>query len=336
MRRPAIVLAGLLAALLLTPGAASAQKVQDTFFNSVIPNRVDHLIGFLPTTFAIHPQGQRVVPITVRDGGRTYRFVFGNAAAAVGPPEIFLRNMIRGRRYPSPQGIFLDRRLTPAERRYVTVRADLGRDADVLVAARDHPACAAGVSRATARGIATGTVRTWSAAGVPTPAGGDAIALRRAGDGIERFVEPRFGDEGRLPTGAKAARDGGLGEAASGNTAIAAVTSWSRARAYGSSTCVVPVGGAAPGDASVRALSHPNAYPITFVTLRRLTTARDRMVRPITAAFVKYLTGAQATDSFRQRCMLLVKEAWREVPRPSPQPQPEPQPEAEPQPPPPE
>jgi hypothetical protein len=53
--------------------------VQDTFFNSVIPLRVDHLVGFTPTTFAIHPRGRRVVPIAVRVGGRKYRYVFGNA-----------------------------------------------------------------------------------------------------------------------------------------------------------------------------------------------------------------------------------------------------------------
>ena len=101
MRWPALVIA----AFLLAPATASAQRVEDTFFNSVIPSRVDHLIGFTPTTFAIHPRGQRVVPITVRVGGRTYRYIFGNAAAAVGPSaNIFMRNMIRGRRYPEPAG----------------------------------------------------------------------------------------------------------------------------------------------------------------------------------------------------------------------------------------
>src|SRR5215204_5168793 len=207
MRWPALIVV----ALLLAPATASARKVEDTFFNSVIPSRVDHLIGFTPTTFAMYPRGQRVVPITVRVGGQTYRYVFGNAAAVVGPSaNIFLRNMIRMRRFPSPEGIFLDRRLTAAERRHVQVRADLGRDADVLVVGRGHPACASGVSGVAARGIATGRIRTWSAAGVPTPASGDAIALRRAGDGLEGFVEPRFGAGAPMPPGARAARDGGL------------------------------------------------------------------------------------------------------------------------------
>jgi hypothetical protein len=307
MRRPAVAL--LVAAFLLAPATASARRAEDTFFNSVIPSRVDHLIGFTPTTFAIHPSGQRVVPITVRVGGRTYRYIFGNAAAAVGPSaNIYMRNMIRARRFPSPQGIFLDRRLTARERRYVKVRADLGRDADVLVVTRDHPACGAGVSRAAARGIAAGTIRTWSAAGVPVPPSGNAIALRRAGSGVDGFVEPRFRAGSRLPNGARAAYDGGLSEAASGNLAVAAVTSWSRARAFGATTCAVPIGGAAPTDANVRALSRPEAYPISFVTLRRL-----RDVTPIAAAFLKYLTGPRATTSFRQRGMLLARETWPDV-----------------------
>jgi hypothetical protein len=75
----------------------------------------------------------------------------------------------------------------------------------------------------------------------------------------------------------------------------------------------VPVGGVAPSDESVRALSHPDAYPISFVTLRRLRTAR-----PIVAAFLKYLAGPRATASFRQRGMLLVKEEWSAVPGPEP------------------
>src|SRR5215213_9108817 len=305
----------LIAASLLVPTAASARP-QSAFFNSVIPSRVDHLIGFTPTTFAMYPRGERVVPITVRVGGRRYRYIFDNAAAAVGPTaKLYLRNMIRARRFPSPQGIFLDRRLKAAERRYVEARADLGRDADVLAVGRGHPACAAGVSRAVARGIAAGTIHTWSAAGVPTPASGDAIALRRAGSGIDRFVEPRFRAGIRLPHGARAASDGGLSEAASGRLAIAAVTSWSRARAFQRTTCAVPVAGAAPNDTSVRALSHPDAYPISFVTLRRL-----RAVRPIVAAFLKYLTGPRATASFRRRGMLLVKEEWPPVPGPQDEP----------------
>ena len=311
MRWVVLVAAG----VLIAPATASAKRVQDAFFNSVIPSRVDHLIGFTPTTIAMYPPGERVVPIKVRVGGRHYRYVFSNAAAVVGPSaKIYLRNMIRMRRWPSPEGIFLDRPLTAAERRHVKVRIDLARDANVLAVHRGHPACTSGLSRAAARGIAAGTIRTWSEAGVPTPASGDAIALRRAGTGVERSVEPRFGAGWHLPTGAKAAWDGGLSDAASGDDAIAAITSWSRARAFQQTTCAVPIDGAAPDDTSVRALTHHDAYPISFVTLRRLRT-----VRPIATAFMAYLTGPKATESFRNRGMLLVKEEWPAAPGP-PQP----------------
>ncbi len=305
MRLPVAVLA----AVLLTPAAASA-KVEDTFYNSIIPQRVDHLIGFTPTTFAIHPSDRRVEPIKVRVGGKTYRFIFGNAAAVVGPSaDIYLRNMRKERKFPHPQGVFLDRKLKASERRDFKVIADLGRDADVLVVARDHPACEAGVSRTAARGIAAGKLRSWSSAGVPAPASGDAIALRRAG-GSTDAAEPRFGASYKPPKGAQVARDGGVSEAASGDLSIAAVTSWSRARAYAAVTCVVPVDGSAPDDASVRSLSHPDAYPISFVTWKRYPGRNGRTVRAITAAFRVYLTGPSATEQFRTRGMLLVKDDW--------------------------
>ena len=105
---------------LLLPATASARP-QSAFFNSIIPTRVDHLIGFTPTTFAIHPAGtasRTRSPFAV--GGRRYRYIFDNAAAAVGPSaNIYMKNMLRDRRYPSPQGIFLDRKLKRAEKRYL-------------------------------------------------------------------------------------------------------------------------------------------------------------------------------------------------------------------------
>lgn len=295
----------LVAASLLVPTAASA-RAPSAFFNSRIPIRIDHLIGFTPTTFAIYPPGTRFTPISVRVGGRRYRYIFDNAAASVAPSvNVFIRGILGDRRYPSPEGVFLDRKLTRKEKRYLEVKLDLGRDADVLMVSRGHPACTTGVSRAVAKSIAAGTTRSWSAAGVPTPPDGDSIALRRAGTGSDRFVEPRFGASANLPAGASKEFDGGLGDAASGNSRVAAVTSWSRARSWQSSTCAVPVGGSAPTDTSVRALSHPNAYPISFVMLKRL-----KDVRPIAAAFLKYLSGPRATGQFGDRGMLFAKREW--------------------------
>jgi hypothetical protein len=51
------------------------------------------------------------------------------------------------------------------------------------------------------------------------------------------------------------------------------------------------------------------------VMLKRL-----KDVRPIAAAFVKYLAGPRATESFRNRGMLLVKDAWPAVPGPPDEP----------------
>jgi hypothetical protein len=304
MRWPALIT--VLAALLVLPATASA-GVEHAFYNSVIPMRIDHLIGFTPTTYAIHPPTQRVVPISVTVAGRRHRFVFDNAAAWVGPSaNVYIRSILGDRRFPSPQGVFLDRKLKAGkEKRYLEVKLDLARDADVLAVTRDHPACTTGISRATAKGIANGSIRSWSAAGVPTPPSGDSIALWRSGTGTDRFVEPRFGASVNLPKGAKKSPYNGLGEAASGNTAAAAVTSWSRARGYGSSVCAVPVGGSVPTDASVRSLSYAGAYPISFVALKRL-----KDVRAVTAALVKYLAGPRASEAFRQRGMLLVKDQW--------------------------
>ena len=224
MRRSAIALAG----LLLTPVVASGQPGREHVLQLGDPeqDRPPHRVH------ADHLRDPSSGPAAGPDHGPRRRpdppihllqRVRGRGPSA----DIYLRNMIRGRRFPSPQGVFLDRRLTAGQRRHLAVRADIGRDADVLAVATGHPACASGVSRAAARGIAAGRIRTWSAAGVPVPASGNAIALRRAGSGIERAAEPRFGASARTPQGALAARDGGLSEAASGDLAIAAVTSWS-------------------------------------------------------------------------------------------------------------
>ena len=186
------------------------------------------------------------------------------------------------------------------------VRADLGRDADVLVVARGHPACASGVSRAAARGIAAGTIRTWSAAGVPTPASGDAIALRRAGTGIDRFVEPRFG----AGCAAAARREGGARR-----RAVRGRVREPRDRG-GDELVASP---RVPSDdvrgAGRRGGAERRVGPRAVASRRLSDLVRDAAaprahVRPIAAAFLKYLTGPARHASFRQRGMLLVKDRW--------------------------
>jgi hypothetical protein len=89
------------------------------------------------------------------------------------------------------------------------------------------------------------------------------------------------------------------------------------------------VGGAAPDDTSVRALTHPDAYPISFVTMKRLYTRRNPLVLPITMAFVKFVAGPRGTSAFRERGMLLVKDTWAPVPGPQTEPDATPPPEPE-------
>lgn len=313
---PALLAATVILAL---PAVASAQKVQDTYVNSSIPLRIDHLIGFTPTYAGFfNPNYGPVAPQRVRFRGRTHRFTYSVAAAAISPSiDIYVRNALRQRRYPGNDGFFFDRPLRAgAERTHLAVRLDLGRDADVLAVKRGHPACA-GVSRAAAKGIAAGSIRTWSAAGVTAPASGDAIVLRRATAGAGDDAEPRFGASQEIPRGARAVADGGLREASS-SEAVAAVTSWSRARSFQVSTCPVPVGGAALADAAVRSLAHPDAYPIRYVTLKQLYRKRNPTLPAILQGWIDFLAGPRATKQFAQRGMLPAVGAWPAVATPQP------------------
>ena len=267
MRWPALFIA----AFLLAPATASAQRVEDTFFNSVIPSRVDHLIGFTPTTFAIHPRGQRVVPITVRVGGRTLPVHLRQCRRGGGPVGRHLHEEHDpGAALPEPAGN-LPR--PPAQGRRASLRAGArgprprrrraGRERRASRVCLGSVPCRRPRDRRGDDPHVVGGRRS-----DPGERGCDRVAPRRHRGRSLRGAPFRAGC--RLPHGARAASDGGLSEAASGNLAIAAVTSWSRARTFQGTTCAVPVGGAAPSDASVRALSHPDAYPISFVTLRRL------------------------------------------------------------------
>jgi hypothetical protein len=304
--RVALVAAALIFAALAAP-PAQAQRTQSVGISSYIPIRIDHLIGFTPS-HGMAANGAIPKPITVRMGGSTYRFVYMVNSAAVWPDSgMILRTLQRASGYAaSASGAFVDRKLTASQRRRLQVRLDLGRDADVLAVAQGHPACTTGLTRDQARAIARGTIRDWSAVG----AGSGPIALRLTATGSEGF-EPRLGWKLKIseitdpPAGARATRDGGLGEAASGNMAIAAVTSWSRARRYASGVCVVSIGGVTPSDETVMALTYPEAYPISYVVSRRLSGAA-KSSRAAMKGFVDWLGGPVATEQFRQRGMLLV------------------------------
>ena len=71
-------------------------------------------------------------------------------------------------------------------------------------------------------------------------------------------------------------RDGGVSAAAAGDTSIAAITSWSRLRRVVPGTCVVPLDGIAPSDATVGDLSYPEAFPVTYLRPRFAIDSYDR------------------------------------------------------------
>jgi hypothetical protein len=197
--------------------------------NSYIPARIDAMIGFIPS-HGMNPPGRAPRLTTVRYGGKTFRFFYENSAAVWPDTGLILSTL--DRRYASPTaGAFVDRHLTARLRKRLAVRADLGRDADVLVVAKDHPVCSAGVTASQARGIARGSIERWSQV-VDLPAEApDAIAVR-VEKGSTGGKVPRWGvrDGRKYASGARGAADGGLAQAAEGDQAVAGLTSWTRAR----------------------------------------------------------------------------------------------------------
>ena len=313
-RRSVIALVAILIVALSAPSAAGARRPEFVSVNSYIPLRIDATIGFIPS-HGIDPG--RVM--TVRHRGKRYRFYYANSAV-VWPHSGMILSTLTGRYASSVAGGFADRRLNAKQRKRLVVRADLGRDADVLVVARDHPACSAGLTAAQARAIARGTVERWSQV-VALPAGApDKIALRVELDTTGGKV-PRWGlrDGRKYPRSARGAADGGLGQAAAGDQAVAALTSWTRARAYGAGVCSVPIDGVAPTDATVFALSYPAAFPITYVVPRSPFRA-SKLSRAIMKGFTDWLRGPEAAELFRSRGMMLVVDGPPEPPPVAPPP----------------
>jgi hypothetical protein len=317
-RRTCVALAAIAVAALAASPAAGAPRAEHAMVNSYIPARIDAMIGFIPS-HGMNPPGRAPRLTTVRYGGKTFRFFYQNSAVVWPDTGLILSTLAR--RYASTAaGGFVDRRLTARQRKRLTVRADLGRDADVLVVARDHPVCSAGLTASQARGIARGSIERWSQV-VSLPAGApDAIAVR-VEQGATGAKVPRWGvrDARRYATGARGAADGGLAQAARGDKAVAGLTSWSRARAYGPSVCSVPINGVAPTDATVFALGYPAAFAISYVVPRSPFGA-SRRSRAMLKGFVDWLRGPEAAEQLRARGMMLVADGPpAPVPEPAPQ-----------------
>jgi ABC-type phosphate transport system substrate-binding protein len=304
-----LIVLALAAAALAAPLAEAKTKRVFWQQRAAVAARFFEQIGFIPINGIQAMKDGRPVPTRVKAGRTTYLVDWANALYGRASVGAALKELHRGGR--RDDGIFTDRLLTRAEKKRYEVLLDLARDADVLVVHRDNPACAAGLTRAQARGIARGEITRWSQV---VPLGGgqpDAIERHLIGspDGGKgtAFPEPRLGvktKDLRKSSGIVQA-DGGVSKVASGDRSVAAVTSWSRVR-FNSGVCAVPLDGVAPSNESVHALKYPEAYPVQFVMHRKRSRLKESRVR--VKAYVKFLRSARAAELFRSSGVLLAAD----------------------------
>lgn len=305
--RPLLPASLLLTALVAAPAAPAAdaatkvrkERVQIQITTSA---RVDPQIGFIPIKGIDRAAGKQGTPAT--GNGRRFRLFWDNVTLPAETTTLGLRTLREENALgPSINGVVADRALTTTERQRFRVATRIGYDADVLVVATGHPACA-GLTRAQARDIATGAVARWSQVGALAPGNPDEIVRRAVAlNGVPQVIEPRLGLPRRTPAGVIADRDGGAFAAATGDPAVAGITSWSRARLLADRLCVVPLDGVAPTDAAVLALSYGEAYPIDWVVGR--TTPKDALSRAASKAFVAFLRSPAARAAFRKARILM-------------------------------
>jgi hypothetical protein len=275
MRR--LLLAVLVVAGGALPASAAAAPPESFQIQTFIPGRIWTQTAWIPQAVEPHLGAVR----RLGAGGRTFRGIWNPVAISTLSTRSGLAGLWRARRYrPPTTAVIADTRLTAKQRRRFAPVAELFRDADVLVLAAGHPACA-GLTRAQAQAVVRGRVTRWSAVGAAAP--DDRIRVRHpvdtAGEPESRFGVLHPGGLGkRMPyaPGAKGVRDGGVSAAAAGDTSIAAITSWSRLRRVVPGTCVVPLDGIAPSDATVGDLSYPEAFPVTYLRPRFAIDAYDR------------------------------------------------------------
>ena len=319
MRFRAISAMVALGAVALAPSAATPATFRTSFqMLQLTPSRVWDDTSFIP--FALPKPIDRVYRYRV--GTRAFVGIWIPASASTrSTSEALAREWkeARSRYGDGSHGVIADRRLTAVEKRRFIVLGDLYRDADVLVVAAGHPACA-GLSRAQARAIARGAVTRWSQ--VVAGAGAGTIRVRHPVSGPGSAV-PHMGTAwvGKLnrqrvnyARAAVGLPDAGVSLAAGGDPSIAAITTWSRVRALGGSVCAVPLNGVTPTDATVAALTYPEAFPVSYVVTRRLV-GRGADARALNAAMRRamraFLSSRRLTALVRSRGVLPARDPRR-------------------------
>lgn len=288
----------------LTIGIAPAEARTIRGFHQVLtdaPVRSSIHLGNIPLEITSPPS--KVV--TLRAGRDRYRGAWNNFTSQAGDTTFLLK--IQREEVARGGGdrtlIFADRPLTTTEQRSFKRLLDIGRDADVLVVARENPACA-GLTMTQARQVASGAITRWSQLFPLREGQPDEIVLLHTM--YQRGLEQRFGVK-KLPASARESTFGGIAEASRGDRAVAGVTSWARVRRAGNALCAVPLDGIAPSNARVHDLTYPGAYPIGIVAHRkRQRSAHDRVTRK---AYLAYLRSTRAKEKFKRNGMLLASEA---------------------------
>ena len=293
-----------LVATAMVPAAGSAKTFRESFqMLQYTPSRVWRETSWIP--FALPDPIDRAY--RYRIGSRTFVGPWIPASVSRGSASEALAEVSYG-------GVIVDRPLTALEKSRFKTLADLYRDADVLVVAAGHPACA-GLSRAQARSIATGGITAWSQ--VVAGATSDAIKVRYPIDGFgngvphlgARWVSKLNKQRVNYPPGAVGAADGGVSAAAGGDQAIAAITTWTRVRTRRAGLCVIPLDGVAPTDATVVGLQYPEAFPVSYVVTSKLDgrTASGRALTAVMRRAMKtHLTSERLKGMLRGQGLLVV------------------------------
>lgn len=206
--------------------------------------------------------------------------------------------------------LFAERPLTQAERKTFIEAVPLYTDADVLVVAIGHPACA-GLTTSQAVAIASGAVTNWRELFPDSPDTPITVRYREDGDGS---IQTRFGIQyervkGVLKSGwapgATTDSSGGATAAANGSPSVAGFTGYSAlppgARA---SVCMVPIDGVAPDDATVASRTYPASFRVTYVTTtRKPKLAADRAWRSKMLALMR---GPKVKQHLRDQGLLTI------------------------------
>jgi len=254
--------------MLALPSAAraSAPPLETFEIQTYVPSRLWSTMAWIPD--AVEPKFGTRRRLTY--GGRSWRGIW-NPVAVGGPSAAWaFKSGWSGGNGPAT-AVLSDVPVTAALRRRWTVVAELYRDADVLVVAAGHPACG-GLTRAQANAIVRGRLTDWAAVAPGASGPIQVFYPSAAGDGESHFgvVRPSRGTA-RLPyaRGARPATDGGVGAAAGGDPSVAAISTFSRVRGLGG-ICAVPLDGVAPTEETVRALTYPEAFPVSYVRPRSM------------------------------------------------------------------